>query len=155
MKKQLSYFLASLFGVGFIKKAPGTFGSFASFALIIPVAYFYKTTGIIALTLASFIIGYFATREVLKYTKHDPSFVVIDELCGQSITFLFVANLLNLNSYLLYILGFILFRLFDITKPLFIGWADKKIENSLGVMLDDLFAGLSASVILWLITFFI
>ena len=155
MKKQLSYFVASLLGVGFIKKASGTFGSLASFALIIPVAYFYKTTGIIALTLASFVIGYFATREVLKYTKHDPSLVVIDELCGQSVTFLFVANLLTLDSYLLYILGFVLFRLFDITKPLFIGWADKKIENSFGVMLDDFFAGLSASVILLLITFFI
>lgn len=155
MKKQLSYFLASLLGVGFVKKAPGTFGSFASFALIIPVAYFYKTTGIIMLTLISFIIGYFATREVLKYTKHDPGFVVIDELCGQSITFLFVANSLNLDSYLLYILGFILFRLFDITKPLLIGWADKKIENSFGVMLDDFFAGLSASIILWIIALFI
>lgn len=152
MKKKLSYFFASLFGVGFIKKASGTFGSFASFLLIIPFMEYYKINGILFLLFISFILGLFTINEVLKHTEHDPSFVVIDEFIGQTITFLFVPTL---NYWWIYLLGFILFRFFDITKPLFIGWVDKKMKNSLGVILDDILAGLIASIILWIIKFFI
>ncbi len=157
MKKKISFLLASFFGSGYIHPASGTWGSFASFVAIIPFAYFYGVLGIVFFSLLSFIIGWLSSRVVLRYTEHDPSFIVIDETAGQTITFLFVANILkgSFSYWYLYLIGFFLFRLFDITKPLFIGWADKKIENAFGVMFDDILAGISAGICLYIITLFI
>ena len=99
------------------------------------------------------------TKEVLKHTSHDPSLVVIDETVGQLLSFLFVSPFLyqslGCQSVILYVCGFALFRLFDITKPSLVGWADEKIHNAHGVMLDDVFAGLFAGVILFLIAWMI
>ena len=155
MKKKISFLLASFFGSGYFHPASGTWGSFASFVAIIPFTYFYGVYGVVFFSLLSFIIGWFSSRVVLRYTEHDPSLIVIDETAGQTITFLFVANILkgSFSLWYLYIVGFFLFRFFDITKPLLAGWADKKLENALGVMLDDVFAGLFAGICLYLITF--
>ena len=102
-----------------------------------------------------FFVGTAATKEVLKYTKHDPSIVVIDETAGQLLSFGLVANQLvgrtDLGAVLMYLIGFGLFRLFDITKPQPAKWADSKVLNAWGVMLDDVFAGVYAAVVLWLI----
>ena len=157
MKKFLSYMFTSLFGVGFAPFASGTLGSFASFVFIIPVAYFYGIFGILAFSLLTFIIGWMSSRVVLRYTEHDPTLIVIDETAGQTISFLFIANMLsgNFSYWYLYLLGFFFFRLFDITKPLFIGWADRKLENAFGVMFDDVLAGLVSAVCLYIITLFI
>ncbi len=157
MKKKISFLLASFFGSGYLRPASGTWGSFTSFIAIVPITYFYGVYGVIFFSLLSFVIGWISSRVVLRYTEHDPSFIVIDETAGQTITFLFVANMLraNFSTWYLYLIGFLSFRLFDITKPLLIGWADKKLENAFGVMLDDIFAGLFASVLLYLITIII
>ncbi len=157
MKKNLSFLLASFFGSGYLHPASGTWGSLASFIAIIPAVYFYGIYGVLIFSFLSFTVGWFSSRIVLRYTEHDPSFIVIDETAGQTITFLFVANILkgSFNYWYLYIIGFLLFRLFDITKPLIVGWADKKLENALGVMLDDIFAGLFASIFLYITTLFI
>ena len=157
MKKKISFLLASFFGSGYLRPASGTWGSLASFITIVPVAYFYGFLGVVFFSLSAFIIGWLASRVVLRYTEHDPSFIVIDETVGQTVTFLFVANMLkgNFNFWYLYIIGFALFRLFDIAKPFIVGWADRKLENALGVMLDDVFAGLFASISLYIITLFI
>ena len=157
MKKKISFLLASFFGSGYIHPASGTWGSFASFIAIVPVAYFYGMYGVVFFSLLSFIIGWLSTRVVLRYTEHDPSFIVIDETAGQTITFLFVANMLekSFSCWYLYLAGFILFRLFDITKPSIIGIIDRKLENPLGVMLDDIFAGIFAGLILFLVNFII
>ena len=154
MKKKISFLIASFFGSGYLHPASGTWGSFASFIAIIPASYFYGIYGIIFFSLLSFIVGWLSSRVVLRYTEHDPSLIVIDETAGQTITFLFVSNMLkgSFDFWYLYIIGFLLFRLFDITKPSIIGWADRKLENALGVMLDDIFAGLFASIVLYIIT---
>jgi phosphatidylglycerophosphatase A len=89
------------------------------------------------------------------YTKHDPSFVVIDEFIGQAVTFLLIADKLKqFNGIIIYIIGFILFRIFDIIKPFPVSYADKKINNAFGVILDDVFAGLYAAIILYFIKYF-
>ncbi|MBP3615472.1 MAG: phosphatidylglycerophosphatase A [Alphaproteobacteria bacterium] len=157
MKKTFAYIVASLFGVGFAPVASGTFGSLASFILIVPSIYFDGLQGILALFCASFFLGWLASRVVLRYTEHDPGLIVIDETAGQTITFVFVSKFLssNFSYWYLYILGFALFRLFDITKPLFIGVADRKIENAFGVMFDDVLAGIVSAICLYAITLFI
>ena len=157
MKKKISFILASFFGAGYSPVAPGTVGSLVTLPFVFALAYFYGSWGVTLLVLGSFALGVLATKEVLKHTKHDPSLVVIDEVAGQSLSFILIADSLNhnTNAWLAYALGFALFRLFDITKPNPVGWADKKILNAWGVMLDDIFAGVYAAVILYIISLYI
>ena len=138
MYKFLCYTAVSGFGVGYFPFASGTAGSFATLPFALAAAYFYGVWGIIILALFSFVIGVIASKEVLKYTKHDPSIIIIDEVVGQLITFSLVANQLvdNLNAWWAYIIGFFLFRLFDIWKPQPARWADSKVINAWGVMLE-------------------
>ena len=153
VRKFLAFMIASFFGVGYVPFASGTFGSIAAFLLIVPVIYFYGEIGIIILAVVSFLFGTIAVKKVLKYTKHDPSFVVIDEVCGQAIACIPMAfgvseNIINLKyGWKLYFVMFLLFRLFDITKPLFIGRVDRNMRNAFGVMLDDVLAGVCAAIL--------
>lgn len=150
---------ASFFGVGFIPFASGTFGSLASFLLIVPVVEIYGVSGLLWIVAISFILGVIATKKVLQYTEHDPSLVVIDEVCGQaiccipSVLVLAYAKTDISGMCLFYGIAFLLFRLFDITKPLFIGVVDRKMENAVGVMLDDVLAGICGAIV-WGILFF-
>ena len=153
MYKFLCYTAVSGFGVGYFPFASGTAGSFATLPFAFAAAYFYGVWGILALALFSFIIGVIASKEVLKYTKHDPSIIIIDEVAGQLLSFAFVANMLveNLHAWSVYLFGFLLFRLFDIWKPQPAKWADTKVLNAWGVMLDDVFAGIYAGIVLYLL----
>lgn len=157
MYKFLCYTAVSGFGVGYFPFASGTAGSFATLPFAFAAAYFYGIWGILALAIFSFVIGVIASKEVLKYTKHDPSIIIIDEVVGQLLTFTFVANQLveNLNAWWAYIIGFFLFRLFDIWKPQPARWADSKVLNAWGVMLDDVFAGIYAAIVLYGISYFV
>lgn len=153
MYKKIAFILAGFFGAGYFPFASGTFGSLVTLPFAAAVAYYYGICGVLFLAAVSFVIGWIASAEVLKYTKHDPSLIVIDEFCGQTITFVPLATAMQGNPDVLAVLavGFLLFRLFDITKPFPAGWADKKICNAFGVMLDDVFAGCYAALVLWLI----
>lgn len=153
MFKKISFLLATFFKIGYSPKAPGTCGSLAAIPLIVLCTYFFGFIGVAVLSVLLFVIGCVTCNEVLKYTEHDPSFIVIDELCGQAITFLSVAFVLNgdlsYNALWIYAAGFVLFRFFDITKPSFVGKIDKQMNNAFGVMLDDVVAGLFAAIVLW------
>ncbi len=152
MKKQISFIISTLCYIGYFPKAPGTVGSFVSLFLIALINFNFGIKGLLSLIIISFILAIFSIMEVLKYTKHDPSFIVIDELIGQAITFIFVSNfLMNNNNLLIYFFGFIFFRFFDVLKPFPVSYADKKIKNSFGVILDDVLAGIYASICLWII----
>ncbi len=154
--KKLAFFISTLCYTGYFPKAPGTFGSLVSLPVIFVINYNFGFLGLFFITLIVFVISIFAVKKVLSYTEHDPSFVVIDEFIGQSVTFLLIANMLEYNTNIVpYIIGFVLFRLFDITKPFPVSYADKKIKNALGVILDDIFAGFYATIILYFITIFI
>lgn len=146
MYKRLAYLSATYLGIGRLPFAPGTMGSLATLPLVWLAAYFFGIWGLLCLIIGSFVEGLFATREVLKYEKHDPSFVVIDEVTGQSLAFVLVAP--HLNIWWVYVLGFALFRLFDICKFGPVKWADQKLLNEWGVMVDDVIAGLFAAVAL-------
>jgi len=157
MPNKIYRIIATFFGSGLAPVAPGTFGSLATIPLAFFLAYYCGIYGIIGGIIVSFILGICSIPHILKAGKHDPSYVVIDEVVGQLITFVFVAEQLQYDSHsgVVYLLGFMLFRLFDITRPQPVKWADKKLLNAWGVMLDDILAGLYAGGILYVINLWI
>ncbi len=146
--KQPYVWLATWFGAGFMRPAPGTWGS----AVSIPVALIiFKAFGLSALLAALLIItilGFWASDQFEKATQsHDSSMIVIDEAVGQWIALL--PALYFTSAHPLWIaLAFALFRLFDIKKPWPISYCDQKLKGALSVMLDDIVAGLFAAIIL-------
>ncbi len=156
MNKKTAYLISTLFGAGYFPKAPGTFGSLVSLPIIFVVCYGFGFIGLLATVIIAFVIAMPAVKKVLTYTEHDPSFIVIDEFVGQSVTFLPVAVILqkniSLNSFILYVTGFVLFRFFDVIKPYPVSYADQKIKNAFGVILDDIFAGIYSAIILKIFT---
>lgn len=151
MKNKIAYILGTFFGLGCAPKAPGTAGSLGTLPLAFILAYFFGIEGILIGTAAAFFIGVWATHEIIKNQENkDPSCVVIDETAGQLLTFVFIAEQLqeNLNLWYAYFVGFALFRAFDIIKIGPVKWADTKLKNAWGVMLDDIFAGAFASIVL-------
>ena len=148
MRRSVAYFLATWFKSGLSPKAPGTVGSLCSLPLAWFLATYGGTRGIVLGTIAIFLVGWWATHIVLqdKANGTDPGFVVIDETAGQILSFVFIAYL-PINVYF-YILGFALFRFFDILKPWPVSYFDKKVHSAFGVMTDDICAGLYAGGVL-------
>jgi phosphatidylglycerophosphatase A len=157
-KKNISYIVSTFFGAGYFPKASGTFTSLITIPFSILICYFFGFEGIFFISCILCFLGFFCIKEVLRYTAHDPSFIVIDEVVGQMITFVLCAKYLKHNlsmiSALLYFFGFILFRFFDIFKFGLVKWADEKLNNHFGVMLDDVFAGIFSSIILYIVMIF-
>lgn len=93
-----------------------------------------------------YIVGTLASKEVLKHTNHDPSFIVIDEVAGQLIPLIYISVFaVSMGEWWLYAAAaFVLFRIFDIFKPFPASYFDKKVLNAHGVMLDDVAAGVYA-----------
>lgn len=156
MLNKLALIIATFFGSGLAPKAPGTMGSLATLPLAFLMAYFFGRNGIVIAAFVVFFIGYWATNQLTKNSdEKDPSKVVIDETAGQLMSFVLVADYLqgdlSVKSLVAYFIGFGLFRFFDIVKTGPVKWADSKIKNAWGVMLDDVFAGIFASIVLLLI----
>jgi phosphatidylglycerophosphatase A len=140
----LSVTLATGFFVGRLPFAPGTFGSLAAAVLAAPVAAAGGQTALAIAALAAGLIGIpVADRAEKAMGCKDPGAIVIDEVAGQWIALIPAAP--DLGSY---ILGFALFRLFDIVKPGPVGWADRKLSGGFGIMADDILAGALAALCL-------
>ncbi|MFY2824964.1 phosphatidylglycerophosphatase A [Ruegeria sp. MALMAid1280] len=144
--------IGTVCGVGYLRPAPGTWGSLAA----LPLAWLLHTLGgfpLLAIaTLAVFFGGLWATRVMTAgQDNHDPSEIVIDEVAGQftalwAISYPAWAYGIDITAlWPGWIAGFLLFRLFDITKPGPVGWADRR-NDPMGVMLDDVIAGMFAGV---------
>ena len=155
IKKKISFLIATFLGLGYSPKAPGTVGSLAT----LPIAYVLSLYGnwqvLLAVILGIYVVGVLSTREVLKYTSHDPSFVVIDEVVGQLLSFISITKLFPLNNVCWLLGGFVAFRFFDILKPWPVSYFDKKWKNASGVMMDDVAAGIYAACILKIIHLFL
>lgn len=148
-KKSIKYrileSLATWFYSGKSRKAPGTCGSLATLPFVYVIACFYGMYGVIGFAIVISLIGIPVADAYAKALKiKDPRQIVIDETAGQSLALIFAGT----NLYL-FGLGFVLFRLFDITKPWPISWADTKVPGGLGIMLDDVLAGIIAGAIVW------
>lgn len=143
--KAPSVWLATWFGCGLMKKAPGTWGTLGGLPFGIAVLYFGSWQILLAASVFVFLMGLWAAREFEKMTgEHDAGAVVIDEVAGVWIALLPVAGL----SFIQIGLAFLLFRFFDILKPWPVSWADKKLPGAMGVMLDDVFAGIYAALVI-------
>jgi len=136
-------FLATGLYTGYLPKAPGTWGSLAAIPIHLvlitlePRLYAASLIGIFILA----VITAGGAEKILD--RADPGVVVIDEIIGMLIA------LIGTPAHPLPLfLGFVLFRLFDITKPPPIGWLDRSIHGGLGIVLDDCAAGLIALVAL-------
>ena len=128
-------FIATVGFVGYSPKAPGTAGSFVTLLLV----YFLPTISflhsIIVLSVI-FFVGVFVSTKIAKYYNlHDPSIIVVDELLGMWIGLLALPK-----TWWFYLIAFILFRFFDITKIYPINKLEK-IKDGYGIMLDDVLAG--------------
>ncbi len=143
------HFLSLGFGSGLAPYAPGTFGTLAAVPLYLliqplPLAVYLLITLIV--TLAGF---YLCGQTAKALGVHDHSGIVWDEIAGYLITMIAVPL-----DWRWVIAGFILFRLFDIVKPWPIKWVDKKVSGGLGIMLDDVLAGLLSLACLHLMIYF-
>lgn len=141
--KSLEVLFLSFGGIGFIKKAPGTFGTLAAMPFLyasmkLNVPSFFFIPFLVVLTCASCLVADYVEK---KYQLHDPSWIVIDEVIGVSIAWLFVTEQSPLNLLVI----FLLFRFFDIIKFGPVAYFDK-MENGAGTILDDVAAGLMAGI---------
>lgn len=143
------HFLAFGLGSGAAPWAPGTVGTLAAipfFLLMQPLSLFWY--GVILL-VTSLIGIYLCGKTSDDMGVHDHGGIVWDEFVGYWLT-MFAAP----PGWFWIIIGFVLFRIFDIIKPWPISWADKKVAGGLGIMLDDILAGLMALGCLQLLALF-
>jgi phosphatidylglycerophosphatase A len=154
--------VASVFGIGYFEFAPGTIMSAIAVPLAILIAlHGGGAMGVLSASLIALVIGILACADHVRETKRDdPPECVIDELAGQWLACAFClltfGGLVPANhiSLALFALAFLLFRLFDIWKPWPVSWADQNIKGGLGVMTDDMIAGLMAGVLVVVARYF-
>jgi phosphatidylglycerophosphatase A len=147
--KQFILFWATGFGVGYSLFAPGTLGTL----IAIPVYYFLSNilSPIYEITLIGFFFlsVWISENAEIFFRKKDDQRIVIDEVMGFLITMLWVPKTIRFI-----IIGFFLFRFFDILKPFPIRLIDKRLKGGFGVVLDDVIAGVYANIILHIISFY-
>lgn len=148
----MSALIATLCGVGYLRPAPGTWGSLAALILAWPLVWLLGPWVLLAATGIAFAAGLWATAvEIEGAADKDPGHIVIDEVVGQWIALWPVVIGAAYAGVPLgalwpgWLAAFVLFRLFDIWKPGPVGWADRK-GGALGVMGDDVVAGLLAAL---------
>lgn len=131
------------FGSGAPRRAPGTWGTLAA---VLPYLLLRELPllGYLAVIVLAFLVGiYLCERTSRDLGVHDHGGIVWDEFVGLWITLILVPP-----GWGWLLLGFVLFRLFDIVKPQPIGWVDKKVAGGFGIMLDDVLAGIYAWAVL-------
>ena len=155
------YWLGIGLGSGLPRRAPGTWGSVGGLIVAIPLMSLGFVPFLI-ITILSCLIGIWICGRTSKLMQgHDDPHIVWDEWAGIWITLLpfsymgvstasFWQDISQNLSIIALIIAFVLFRFFDIIKPPPIGWADKKVAGGLGIMLDDIIAGVMAAAV-WMI----
>ena len=150
-----------MFGLGKIKKIPGTFGSLATILILYIFFHIFKIPSniIILFLLIIFFYSFYAVSTHIKNSSNkDPGEIIIDEFIGQSIPIYIYeishgTNKDSTDAIIFYAICFILFRFFDIVKPFPVSFFDKNFKNSFGVIMDDVVAGIY--VVLTLVCFVI
>ena len=141
-------FVALGFGSGLSPWAPGTAGTLIAIPLYVLISTFDSIIYLAITALVSLIGIWVCAYTCSKLNIHDHPSIVIDEIAGY-----FITMILAPQGMLWIILGFILFRIFDILKPWPISWIDKNVRGGLGIMLDDVVAGVAALLSLQLIAY--
>ena len=156
MLSKINFLFVTLFGIGKIKKIPGSFASLATTIFLFFLFHILNVSPNIILVLVTiiFFISLYAVNIFIKdLTNKDPKEVVIDEFIGQSIPLCLYEiaheGPKETNQVLTsYFIMFILFRIFDIIKPYPVSYYDKNFKNSFGVVMDDVCAGLYVVAVL-------
>ena len=156
MLNKINFLFVTLFGIGKIKKIPGSFDSLATILFLFFLFHIVNVSANIVLysIIIIFFISLYAINIFIKdLTNKDPKEVVIDEFIGQSIPICLyeVAHGMPKDSdqvLKFYFIMFILFRIFDIVKPFPVNYYDKNFKNSFGVIMDDVCAGLYVVAVL-------
>ena len=148
--RQPIHFLAFGFGAGLSPRAPGTVGTLAAvpiYLLILQLPLWAYLLSVLLFAVAGVYICGYSAKDL---GKHDHQSIVWDEIVGFLLTLTAIPySIVNI------VLGFIIFRLFDIVKPWPISYLDRRVTGGLGIMLDDIVAGLFSLAILQTIVFFI
>ncbi|MDA9071784.1 phosphatidylglycerophosphatase A [Candidatus Pelagibacter sp.] len=150
MIKTFNSLFVTMFGVGKIKFAPGTFGSLVTTIILFYLFHFLNLSSNIILIglIIIFIYAFYAVTSHIKDSENkDPKEIVIDEFIGQSIPIYLYeishgTTKESGEAVIFYSLFFLLFRYFDIAKPFPVNFFDKNFKNSFGVIMDDICAGL-------------
>ena len=138
------HFLALGFGSGLAPKMPGTFGTLAALPLVVLLSYYASFSVYLIVTILVSIVGvWICGRTADDMGVHDDSSIVWDEVAGMLITMLAVPL-----SWQTLLVGFMLFRFFDILKPWPISYLDRHVHGGFGIIIDDVLAGLFALGIL-------
>lgn len=141
--QKIAEIISTWFWVGKIRWAPGTWGTLAT----VPFVYALSLAGPMAYMGVTFVfifVGIFAADIYEKSLgEHDCSEIVIDEVVGLMIAMTWLPM-----TWQSMVIGFLIFRFFDILKPFPINWLDRKIGGGLGVMIDDIAAGVITNIIL-------
>ncbi|MFT5426808.1 MAG: phosphatidylglycerophosphatase A [Gammaproteobacteria bacterium] len=142
------HLLALGFGTGCAPKMPGTIGTLVGVLFYLPMVYLSWPI-YIGVTIALFLLGIWLCEVTANdLGVHDHGGIVWDEIVGFLITMMAVPP-----DWRFILLGFVLFRLFDIWKPWPISWLDSKVSGGLGIMVDDVLAGIYALIILQIIIY--
>ena len=159
MIKKFNLLFLTFFTVGKIKYAPGTFASLITCCLFLILINITNILVIFFITLIIFFYFFIAINSSLAdFNTDDPQEIVIDEVVGQMLPLLALPiyeTLYPLPALYYCVPAFLLFRLFDIWKPFPINYADENIQGPLGVILDDILAGIYSIIILTLLFFFL
>lgn len=144
-----SVILASWFWSGWIRPAPGTWGTLAALPFAWAIWHVFGPSALLIAAAAAFASGCWAAgRYDALSGGHDSGEIVIDEVAGVWLTLalmgLLIPEIAAYPAAVAYASGFLAFRLFDIAKPFPISWLDRRVGGGLGVMLDDIVAGLFA-----------
>ena len=143
------HLLALGFGSGLAPKAPGTFGTLAAIPIFLLLSLL-PFSGFVLATIFISVVGIWLCEKTANDMQvHDHPAIVWDEVAGYLISMLLVPV-----SWQTVLLGFVLFRIFDIAKPWPVSFFDKKVEGGLGIMLDDIVAGILACASLHLLLHF-
>ena len=143
------HFFAFGFGTGKAPKAPGTVGTLVGIPFALALLPLGMVTYLVATTFM-FVIGvWICERSSQLLGVHDHGGIVWDEFAGYFITMIAAPP-----GWIWIVVGFVLFRLFDIFKPWPIKWVDEHVDGGLGIMLDDMIAGLASFAVLQILAYF-
>lgn len=150
---KLKKLIATFGGLGYMPFAPGTFGALGGLGISAVLSYFIEDHVLISaihvvLITLFYILGVWSCNSLIHIWGEDPSKVVVDETIGFWISVLFLPQ--NISVWLA---GFVMFRFFDILKPLGIKRLDR-IKNAHGIMLDDVVAGIYAQICVQIFYYF-
>ena len=159
MIKKFNLFFFTLINVGSIKFAPGTIASLITCSLFLLLINIFDILILFFCTIVIFCYSFVAINSSLdSFDTNDPHEIVVDEVVGQMLPLLAIPiyETLYLAPKEYYcVAAFLLFRLFDIWKPFPINYIDDNTKGALGIMLDDIIAGIYSVIVMIFILFFI